>query len=111
MIAFAATFWPLPQPQTLPISLYVANANGTNLDILVDSIHVEDFAWSPDGQSVAFTGLLNPNQAGENFQIYIVNVANSTIHQATYLDEGALTVTWAPEGNRLAFDTNLHEIF
>jgi dipeptidyl aminopeptidase/acylaminoacyl peptidase len=61
----------------------------------------ENLAWAPDSKSVAFTSDCNSPQQAE---IYISpgGTANATPHRLTHLHGGVTTLSFSPDGKRVA---------
>ncbi|MGB9765443.1 MAG: BamA/TamA family outer membrane protein [Candidatus Saccharicenans sp.] len=57
-------------------------------------------SWSPDGQEIAFSGLV-----GGVTDIYIYNLKDDTLKQMTNDSFGDLHPVWSPDGRKIAFVT------
>lgn len=84
-------------------SLYLAEADGSDVTLLVDMAHLEtcaarDPAWSPDGATIAFQVACIADLRG----IYLVPADGSGLTRLTTLPSRALA--WSPDGNQIAFD-------
>jgi WD40 repeat protein len=53
-----------------------------------------DFAWSPDGRMLAFTGLIE----GETSDLYLYNSSDGSISRMTDGPTEAFQVSWSPDG-------------
>lgn len=62
---------------------------------------INDLAWSPDGKTIAFSGL-----AGGISDLYTVDVATKQIVQLTNDREAQIHPAWSPDGRTLAFTTD-----
>jgi hypothetical protein len=79
--------------------LYVMNADGSDVQRLTDSYDAAEWnaTWSPDGNQLAFSYSLNP----ENPEIYVMNADGSEqrpLISGTSID---LHPAWSPDGSRL----------
>lgn len=88
---------------TLPVNIYVMNADGSNLVRLVDAIGDFEPAWSPDGTKIAFTS----NRDGIVGSIYTMNVDGTNVQRVTNSPPASDgQPAWSPDGTRIAFSTN-----
>jgi Tol biopolymer transport system component len=58
-------------------------------------------AWSPDGERIAFTRGFEKGDTGD---IYVLTVADLTVHQVTHTAAYDHQVAWSPNGERLVFE-------
>jgi len=65
-----------------------------------------DFAFSPDGKSIAVTRRVN--RFNEN--IYLVNIATLAAEQLTFNEEDIVGLTWHPQGKKLIFGTQRADV-
>jgi dipeptidyl aminopeptidase/acylaminoacyl peptidase len=67
---------------------------------------VGGFAWSPDGQSIAFDHRVNPDPGvGGSADISIVTVADGKVRALVTQDGPDNRPVWSPDGSRIAFQT------
>jgi Tol biopolymer transport system component len=64
-------------------------------DITDERLDVEDLAWSPDGNHLAFSA------SSSGTHIYVINADGSHLRQVT--DDNGSEPTWSPDGARIAF--------
>ncbi|HUQ79773.1 MAG TPA: hypothetical protein VM076_01475 [Gemmatimonadaceae bacterium] len=62
---------------------------------------INDAAWSPDGNTIAISGL-----AGGISDLYLVDVRNGQVRQLTNDRYADLLPAWSPDGKTLAFTTD-----
>lgn len=78
--------------------VYLLSADGTTLTNLTNNPDSDgDPAWSPDGQTIAFSS----RRSGSS-QIYLMNADGSGQVQIT--SGGGSHPAWSPDGNKIAFD-------
>lgn len=80
-------------------SIYVMNADGTNVVRLTADGNDKLPRWSPDGSTIAF----NSTRSGGINQIFVMNADGSNIHQLT-TDGTNRKPVWSPDGARIAFE-------
>jgi Tol biopolymer transport system component len=95
---------------TCPARLYLMRADGTHVrplsgpvnDPVMESDCFQDPAWSPDGQSLAFTKDANLGNAS----IFVQNVAGGPPHElpGQSVEHGDNDPAWSPDGKTIAFD-------
>lgn len=84
-------------------SVYVMNADGTNVHQLTDHWSDSRFpAWSPDGKRIAFA-----NSGDNGYGIAVMNADGSNTQKLTSADANDLAPTWAPDGKHIAFYSNM----
>jgi len=79
--------------------IYVRNTDGSHEFRLTNTGDNSYFAWSPDGQRIAFAS----NREGDRYQIYTIRADGSHLIQLTTLDGNQFYPTWLPDGTRIAF--------
>jgi TolB protein len=78
--------------------LYIIDENGANPTRLTTDISDNAPAWSPDGNRVAFMSARD-----DNWEIYVVDLANPKPRRLTTNSANDGLPTWAPDGQRIAF--------
>ncbi|MCD6400669.1 MAG: PD40 domain-containing protein [Anaerolineales bacterium] len=64
-------------------------------EALLAIIEENSFAWSPDGQFLAFVGVLD----GPTADLYMYSMADGTVKRLTSGSTQAIRPTWSPDGN------------
>ena len=89
------------------VSIYVMNADGSNMKQLTDHPLVGlGPSWSPDGRQIAFLG---SSGTGDEYQlaIYVMNADGSGVTRLVDYDDEALgipgTLSWSPDGRQMVF--------
>jgi Tol biopolymer transport system component len=62
---------------------------------------VSHVAWSPNGQTIAFSGM-----AGGISDLYLLDLAAGTVRQLTNDRNADLQPAWSPDGKSIAFATD-----
>ncbi len=79
--------------------VYLVKADGSDLVPLMNgNSNIDDFAWSPDGQWVAF---LAGSKDQASSWLYIMKGDGSDLARVT--EEGAAHPRWSPDGRRILF--------
>jgi TolB protein len=91
------------------LDIWVMNADGTAQSALITSFNVDDNvpSWSPDGNKIAFTS----NRNGGRYQIWTINLSDTTLTQLTTAYYDAAHVFWieqkvpaySPDGKYIAY--------
>jgi TolB protein len=89
-------------PGSKPTSLYLMNADGTNLIQLTHlSLTCYLQQWSPDGSKLVFIG-----QQGKDVNtaaVYGINADGSNARRLTHEDAREYGASWSPDGRHIAF--------
>ena len=103
VVAFAAQ--PVPNPDDVPNTLFLVNADGTGLHQLVSpDVGGITMKWSPDGRRLAFTSKLRSGP-----QLWVVNADGTDLTQLTDGADGSISVmpVWSPDGTMLLYERQL----
>jgi dipeptidyl aminopeptidase/acylaminoacyl peptidase len=74
-------------------------ASGRKYQLTRGDKSVNDMAWSPDGQWLAFTS----SRAGDKSQIFVIAPDGGEAVQLTKVEDGVNGLQWAPDGKSIAF--------
>jgi Tol biopolymer transport system component len=77
--------------------LYVMNANGSGVRVILDNYEPGELAWSPDGQVLAYT-----THGGEADRLWTVSSVGGRPFKVAASDRISDPV-WSPDGSSIAF--------
>jgi TolB protein len=90
-------------------SIIIIDADGTDPRLLINRPQIFDYAWSPDGQKIAFPFVVDPN-ANQSTEIGVVNIDGSGFTRLTNnsVSEGA--IAWSRDSHHIAYvsDDGIH---
>jgi metal-dependent hydrolase (beta-lactamase superfamily II) len=81
-------------------SLYVMEADGSNLELLITNGLCS--AFSPDGTRIAF----QRGGHGGNNDIFVMDINSSAVHNLTPLPSCERHAAWSPDGSQIAFQSD-----
>ena len=96
--------------------VYVMAADGSDVQRLTKHRGFDWLpAWSPDGTQIAFIRDTDPPATGPLYplrspSIYVMDADGSNVQRLTEFTTGGY-ITWSPDGERIAFEANLDEIW
>ena len=82
--------------------IYVANADGSNLRLVVAAAPSYFHGWSPDGTSLAFVA----NRGNKQYDLYRVPAAGGEEQRLTYLPGAYDGPDYSPDGRWIYFNAN-----
>ncbi len=87
------------------VFLWIYNlGNKTFRKLTHDTYSVREFAFSPDGQQIAFTAAPTPLMNDyPNIEIYLYRVAQDSVQRLTHNHITERQITWSPDGRYLTF--------
>ena len=84
------------------ITIFDVNSKKEERSISIKGVGaINDAAWSPDGKTIAVSGL-----AGGISDIYLVDAANGQVRQLTNDRYAEIHPAWSPDGRTIAFATD-----
>jgi Tol biopolymer transport system component len=89
--------------------LYVMNANGTNLHLAADVINASGPVWSPDGNTLLFSGL---DRTGSGAGMYRASPNGFGLIQLIKNPAFEAEMQWSPDGKKIVYqaDSSLYMI-
>jgi Tol biopolymer transport system component len=78
-------------------TLFIVNADGSNVRVLTDEVIVFGFDWSPDGLRLAWT-----EDHGGQFHVVTASADGSAGSIVEILPNGPSNPVWSPDGSRIA---------
>ena len=71
-----------------------------------DNLTVWEYAWSPDGKQIAVYYSMGPDETDwYNGQVGVVSASGGAVRQISQLTGQASSLTWSPDGSRIAYVT------
>lgn len=101
-IVFSRVFPHIMSPGSVPLELYLVNADGTNLRRLTNNGRTNYLpAWSPDGQTIAW--LSQQGDKTDLAEIYMMRADGSAETRLTNNDAQEYGLSWSPDGKQIVF--------
>lgn len=80
-------------------SIYVMNADGSNVQRMTTNTYDLYPRWSPDGRAISFAS----DRTGGAWQVFVMNADASNVRQLTTQPSNGMSA-WSPDGTKLAFE-------
>ncbi len=89
--------------------LWLVDRTSGSAQTLVHGLAVSPlFAWSPDGQHIAFVRSATIDEAGGRLNLWLFDLTNTTETQLTHFsDRDVRSIAWSPDGKLLAFSSTI----
>ncbi len=90
--------------------LYIMDVDGGNVRRIVDGGYSDSPAWSPRGDKIVFC----MRQSRENFDLYLYDLASTTVTRLTQGERDNENPSWSPDGRFIVFSssrTGRHELY
>ncbi len=84
--------------------LYILNTETRERTALTNDYYDDrDPAWSPDGETIAFSSDRTPYGVNGKYNLFLYHLRTGAIDYLTYGDDNALSPAWSADGSKLAF--------
>ncbi len=88
--------------------LYIWDTEKEQLTRITNDLYDDkDPEWSPDGSRIAFSSDRTSFGARGKYNIFLLNVADNTIHYLTYGNEIYSSPAWSPDGKNLVLTSDI----
>jgi Tol biopolymer transport system component len=94
-----------PTPGGTPLAshaLYTVTPDGSEATLLAD-VPARDPAWSPDGETIAFSSVPSTSTAVSEPELFLLDADGSNLRRPTLNARAEWAPTWSPDGSQLAF--------
>lgn len=76
--------------------------------IKTKDFNINSFAWSPDGNRIAFSATLNPDLINsQTSDIYLLNLSDDSTKKIVSLPGSDTSPNWSPEGKQIIFTSTM----